>query len=86
MIGFSTPPDADSMKRLVLLKNAAKETLRLYHPREFRCTFSSLILLTFAVGLNVREALTDTFLPVGGGADGQQPVAVLKGDQVGKIR
>jgi hypothetical protein len=36
------------------------------------------------VGLNIREVKTDTCLPTGGGADGQQPIGVLKGEQVGK--
>lgn len=40
--------------------------------------------LTRIVGINIREAKSDTCLPTGGGADGQQPVGVLKGEQVGK--
>jgi hypothetical protein len=36
------------------------------------------------LGLNMREAKRDTNLPVGGGPDGTQPVAILKGQQVGK--
>lgn len=35
------------------------------------------------LGLNIREAKNDTCLPVGGGLDGTQPVAILKGQQVG---
>ncbi|KAF2195933.1 cytochrome P450 [Zopfia rhizophila CBS 207.26] len=65
-IGFDHPPSMEQLKELVLLKNAVKETLRLYHP----------------LGLNVREAKADTFLPIGGGANGKEPVAVLKGQQV----
>ena len=41
--------------------------MRVYHP----------------LGLNVREAKKDTSLPVGGGPGGTQPVAILKGEQVG---
>jgi len=35
------------------------------------------------LGINVREAKRDTSLPLGGGPDGTQPVAILKGQQVG---
>jgi len=41
--------------------------MRMYHP----------------LGINIREAKKDTCLPVGGGSDGKQPVAILKGQQVG---
>jgi len=34
------------------------------------------------LGINVRVAKKDTCLPVGGGPDGTQPVAVLKGEQI----
>jgi hypothetical protein len=45
---------------------------------------SNLEWLTRVVGINIREAKVDTCLPIGGGADGRQPVGVLKGDQVCK--
>lgn len=45
---------------------------------------SNLEWLTLVVGLNIREVKADTCLPTGGGADGQQPIGVLKGEQVGK--
>ena len=35
------------------------------------------------MGLNIREVKVDTCLPTGGGVDGQQPVSVVKGEQVG---
>ncbi|KAF9697072.1 hypothetical protein EKO04_005147 [Ascochyta lentis] len=65
-IGFKNHPDGETLKNLPTLKNAVKETLRLYHP----------------LGLNIREAKADTCLPTGGGTDGQQPIGVLKGEQV----
>ncbi|KAK2027483.1 cytochrome P450 [Colletotrichum zoysiae] len=63
-IGIDTIPDMDGLKKLTLLQNVIKETMRMYHP----------------LGLNVREALQDTTLPVGSGADGAVKVAVSKGD------
>ena len=33
--------------------------------------------------LNGRMALKDTFLPTGGGPDGKQPIAIMKGEQIG---
>lgn len=69
-IGFNVPPDAGQIKTLPLLRNVVKETMRMYHP----------------LGLNIREAKKDTCLPVGGGPDGKQPVAILKGQQVGMLR
>lgn len=38
------------------------------------------------VGLNVREAKRDTTIPRGGGPDGNLPVAVLAGQQIGTYR
>lgn len=35
------------------------------------------------ISMNARVALKDTFLPTGGGVDRKQPVAVMKGEQVG---
>lgn len=51
-----------------MLQNVIKETMRMYHP----------------LGLNVREALKDTALPVGGGPDGRGEVAVPKGKLIRK--
>jgi cytochrome P450 len=35
------------------------------------------------IPLNGRKALKDTFLPTGGGPDGKQPIAIMKGEEVG---
>lgn len=51
-----------------MLQNVIKETMRMYHP----------------LGLNVREALKDTSLPVGGGPDGRGEVEVPKGKLICK--
>lgn len=37
------------------------------------------MLMKRSVPYNVREALEDTTLPHGGGADGNEPIGVLKG-------
>ncbi|KFY24240.1 hypothetical protein V493_05365 [Pseudogymnoascus sp. VKM F-4281 (FW-2241)] len=63
IVGFATLPDATHLKNMTFLKNIVKETLRLYHP----------------LGFNIREARHDTTLPVGGGEDGQIPIAIPKG-------
>ncbi|PQK12254.1 hypothetical protein BB8028_0003g08710 [Beauveria bassiana] len=54
---------AGQLKDCVFLQNVVKETLRLYPP----------------VPINSREAIRDTVLPTGGGADGSKPVFVPKG-------
>lgn len=51
------------LKECVFLQNIVTETLRLYPP----------------VPINTREAIRDTVLPTGGGADGSKPVFVPKG-------
>ncbi|KAH8889464.1 cytochrome P450 [Thozetella sp. PMI_491] len=65
-VGFDSPPTFQQIQALTLLQNVAKETMRMYHP----------------LGINVREARKDTCLPRGGGHDGTQPVAILKGERV----
>ncbi|KAI2627827.1 cytochrome P450 [Hypoxylon sp. NC1633] len=65
-IGLDVLPDMESLKKLTKLQNVIKETMRTYHP----------------LGLNVREALRDTTLPVGGGSGGSEKVPVLKGELV----
>jgi cytochrome P450 len=59
--------DFASIKSCRYLQHVISETLRLYPP----------------VPLNNRQAVRDTILPVGGGADGERPVAVRKGQIVG---
>ena len=54
------------LKRCRYLQYVINETLRLYDP----------------VPLNSRDAIRDTILPVGGGPDGTEPVAIRKGQTV----
>lgn len=56
----------ESLKRCTYLKWVLNEALRMYPP----------------VPLNLRQAIRDTKLPKGGGADGQSPVLVRKGQYV----
>ncbi|KAI9774067.1 MAG: hypothetical protein M1840_005160 [Geoglossum simile] len=65
-IGFSKPPTASQLKKLPYVRNVVRETMRLYHP----------------LGLNIKEAKSDTSLPTGGGPSGKEPVSVLAGTQV----
>jgi cytochrome P450 len=69
--GTETAPTNDitfsSLKACKALNNVLYETLRLYP----------------LVPVNGRRALRDTTLPVGGGPDGKQPIAIRKGEQAG---
>jgi cytochrome P450 len=57
----------ESLKTCKPLTHVLYETLRLYP----------------LLPVNGRQALKDTFLPVGGGPDRKQPIAIMKGEQVG---
>jgi cytochrome P450 len=69
--GTSEEPTQDltfsSLKACKPLTHVLHEALRLYP----------------LLPVNGRMALKDTFLPVGGGPDGKQPIAIMKGEQVG---
>lgn len=62
----NTPFNLETLKNCTYLQWVIMETLRLFP----------------AGPINVREALRDTVLPVGGGPDGRAPVAVRKGARV----
>jgi cytochrome P450 len=66
-VGLDRPPTYAQMKNMKYLQHCISETLRLYP----------------SVPYNVRVALKDTTLPRGGGADGNSPIGVLAGEQVG---
>lgn len=63
----SEPPSLEALKSMKYLRACINESLRLHPP----------------IPRNSREALRDTTLPVGGGADGTAPILVPKGTQVG---
>ncbi|KAL8383727.1 hypothetical protein RB599_006187 [Gaeumannomyces hyphopodioides] len=55
-------PTPADLRQLGYVRSVINETFRLYHP----------------LGLNVRMALNDVALPVGGGKSGKEPLAVAK--------
>ncbi|KAH7552601.1 hypothetical protein BM1_08552 [Bipolaris maydis] len=62
-IGMDAIPTVEQLRKLDLLANTVKESMRMYHP----------------LGLNIREARKDAVLPVGGGPDGNDPIFVSAG-------
>lgn len=66
-IGMDAIPTTDQLRKLDLLANVVKESMRMYHP----------------LGLNIREARTDAVLPVGGGPNGKDPISVSQGQIIG---
>jgi cytochrome P450 len=66
-IGLERTPTYEDLKGMKYLQHILNEALRLYP----------------VVPYNVRLALTDTTLPVGGGKDGLQPIGILKGTPIG---
>ncbi|KAI1675966.1 cytochrome p450 [Pyrenophora tritici-repentis] len=69
-IGMDAIPTVEQLRKLDLLANTIKESMRMYHP----------------LGLNIREARKDAVLPVGGGSDGNQPISVSAGQIIGLQR
>ncbi|KAL5002428.1 cytochrome P450 [Aspergillus recurvatus] len=65
-VGPTRSPTYDNLKNMPYLRHTINEVLRLYP----------------AVPYNIRFALTDTTLPTGGGANGDLPITILRGDAV----
>lgn len=66
-LGLTRTPTYEDLKSMKYLQYVVNEILRLYP----------------IVPFNLRMALKDTTLPRGGGADGTQPIAVLKDTPIG---
>ncbi|EOA83553.1 hypothetical protein ACJQWK_00230 [Exserohilum turcicum] len=66
-VGLERQPTYDDLKNMRYLQHILNETLRLYP----------------TVPYNIRIALKDTTLPMGGGPDGQQPIGIPAGTPIG---
>ena len=66
-VGLNRAPTYSDLKNMKILQHTLNETLRLYP----------------VVPFNIRVALRDTSLPVGGGTDGNDPVGMPKGTPIG---
>lgn len=66
-IGMDAIPSVTQLRKLDLLANTVKETMRMYHP----------------LGVNIREARSDVTLPVGGGLHGKDSISVSAGQIIG---
>ncbi|KAF1963320.1 cytochrome P450 alkane hydroxylase-like protein [Byssothecium circinans] len=66
-VGLERTPTYQNLKDMKYLQNVMQETLRLYP----------------VVPYNIRVSLQDTTLPIGGGRDGTQPIAIPEGTPIG---
>lgn len=79
------PPDYETLRNMKYLKYFLNESSATFHPIYILITLTTKKALRLypAVPGNAREAIRDTYLPLGGGPDGKSPVFVSKGQEVG---
>ncbi|ETS76339.1 hypothetical protein PFICI_11726 [Pestalotiopsis fici W106-1] len=63
------PPSVEQLAQFKYLRDVINETLRLFAP----------------ISVNMKTAVRDTVLPVGGGSDGKSPIVVKEGVTVGYL-